>query len=602
MIKYTTLGLCMLCTLVRSAEPEIWSAQTYPDAEGFAQRKQIILEGLAEGGLDKWRRGYFTGGDPGKYLPGHAMAKLLLNPEDPEPAPYMNDSRSYKEQYHFAAVNWARFWPLYGDQVLTEDTKAKFREQMKGYNYLTPGGTENHKTMWWTSANVLPYFTGVGTNHQSKEATLASAKKILHAYVKGLYEAGQGEWDSSTYLMFDINGLLNIYDFSPDEESRLLARAALDYLVAAYALKYTDGVYTAPNQRGFAKGPYESISDQTGYLWWDGNRELTAADTRDFRHTLHAATSSWKPNAVLTNLARKQVPGLPVEQRNSHANYWHGQGIPPKAGASHETVYLAEKFTMGSLWDAYASQHSRFQVVVSSSQGGVVFTGGHPRRSDHNNKKIGIGFQDGTGRYLQSVQAGPVYLAMAKAPADEEHDYAYFSVPEGFGEPATIGAWKVFDVEGVQVAVRALKGDIVTGTTPPDKKGNTEPLLKMPGLQTGFVVWVLPDAEGLAAKLASVELDASAFGQEGKVDLNIPGVAAVSATFNPDPHGDNHGNRAAAAVINGEMIDLKNWPIYSGPYLEQQPGVVTIRDGREGYIIDFTGDLPVYKLEVPRPE
>lgn len=596
---FTKIGWLLMCgSLVSAAGPvPPWAPVSYPDAEGFASRKQIVLEGLADGELGKWRRGYFAGGDPGKYLPGHAMAKLLLNPDDPEPVKYMNDNRSYKEHYHFAAVNWARFWPMFGDRILTEETKEKFIQRQKGCNYLTPGGTENHKTMWWTSANVLPHFTGVGTNHKSKEDTLAQGKKILHQYVKGLFMAGQGEWDSSTYLMFDINGLLNIVDFSPDEESRLLAQAGLDYLIAAYALKYTDGVYTAPNQRGYAKAPYASISDQTGYVWWGGNKTLTPQDARGFRYAVHPLTSSWKPGRVIHNIATRNVTGLPAEQRNSKANYWHGQGIPPKPGASHETVYIHPRFTMGSLWDAYASQHTRFQIAVSTSEGAEVFTGGHPRRSDHNQKKIGIGYRDGTGRYVQSAQSGPVYLSMIKAPSGESEAYAYFTIPERFVEsgPRTVGDWKVFDVEGVQVAVRALTGEIVLGTTTPDKKGRTSPILKMPGHETGFLVWVLDSAKDLEASLQSVRLDATGFGSNGVVKVDVPGVTTIAATFQPDPKGDNHGSRAAKVMVDGEPIDLKSWDIYGGPFVQQVPGMLKVSDGKESFTIDFTGDLPVYR-------
>jgi hypothetical protein len=580
--------------MLRAEDPSPWSPESYPDAEGFAQRRQIILEGLASGGLDKWRKGYFSGGDPGKYLPGHAMAKLLLNPEDPEPGRFMNDDRSWREHYHFAAVNWARFWPLYGDTVLTEETRSKFTGMMKGYNYLTPGGTENHKTQWWTSAGVLPHFTGSGTNHKSKEATLAQAKDILHSYVKGLYMAGQGEWDSSTYVMFDVNGLLNLYDFSPDPEVKLLAQAGLDWLIAAYALKYTDGVYTAPNQRGYASRPYSSIADNTGYLWWAGNRKLTSENTTDFSYTLHPITSTWRPGRVIHNIATRNVKGLPAEQRNSKPNYWHGHGSTPTPGETHESLFIHPRFTLGSLWNGHASQHTRFMVTVSSSKGAVVFHGGHPRKSDHNSQKIEIGFSDGTGRYLQSVQSGPVYLAMVKAPEDEEADYSYFRIPAGL-EPKAMGVWRVFEVEGVAVAVRSLDGRVELGGTPPDKKGNSEPILKFPGRENGFLVWVIDDPTSLEEKLNSVQIDSNEFVSKGQVSVTIPGVTTIEARFNPDPDGDRHGNRAAFARINGENVDLSTWKIYDGPFLKQSPGLLTVSDGKESFTVDFSGELPVYK-------
>jgi len=345
------------------------SPTTYPDAEGFEARKRVILEGLAGGGLDKWRKGYFARGDPGKYLPGHAMAKLLLGRDEDEVRKHMNDGRSYQEHYHFAAVNWARFYPLFGEDVLTDQTKQKVAEAAAKYSsYIPPhGGTENHKTMWWTSAVVLPkYLEGDRFAKQTDARALAIVKKQLQDYVKGLYAVGMGEWDSSTYLMFDVNGMLNIYDFSDDPEARLLAKAALDWYVTSYALKYTDGIFCAPHQRGFVMAPHGSIADHTGYLWWGSDAEVTAEDTRDWRYTLHAITSGYRPNKVLCNLARKDLPQLPAEFRNTKPNYWHGQNAKPTAAASHETVYLGKGFTMGTLWDAHASQHHRFQIIPAS--------------------------------------------------------------------------------------------------------------------------------------------------------------------------------------------------------------------------------------------
>lgn len=586
-----------VATTVSAESPPPWSPESYPDNEGFTARKQIILEGLARDELGKWRRGYFAGGDPGKYLPGHAMAKLLLNPEDPDPGRFMNDDRSHKEHYHFAAVNWARFWPLFGEQILTEKTQKRFTRRQKNYDYLYHGGTENHKTMWWSSANVLPLFTDAGMNGLSKEETLSEAKEILREYVKGLYQVGQGEWDSGTYLAFKVNGLLNIFDFSEDEECRLFAQAGLDYMVAAYALKYTDGLFAGPNQRGYGHASYRSISDQTGYLWWGGTKTITSANTRDFRYTLHPITSTWKPGRVLHNLATKQITGLPVEQRNSKANYWHGRGLTPIAGDSHESLYLHPRFTLGSLWNAYESQATRFQLVVNSSEGAVAFTGGHPRQSDHNEVKTGIGYHDGTGRYVQSAQSGPVYLSMAKAPEDETEAYSFFSIPERFREsgPRTIGTWKVFDVEGIQVCIRPLVGELLLSETAPDKKGVTTPILKSPGRSSGFLVWVLDQKEDLESSLASVKVIASTFDTDGRVHVEVPEVTTISATFDPDPHGDNHGRRSAKVHVDGAPVDLASWEIYSGPILKQTPGVLTVNDGSESFTIDFTGDLPVYR-------
>ncbi|GIW76954.1 MAG: hypothetical protein KatS3mg104_2017 [Phycisphaerae bacterium] len=99
----------------RSRCPEA-SSRTYPDEQGFRNRAIRVINALATNDLGNLAKRILTGGDPGKYLPGASMAKLMIDPDDPEVRHYMNDDRSYKEHYHFAAVNWARFYPLYGKQ------------------------------------------------------------------------------------------------------------------------------------------------------------------------------------------------------------------------------------------------------------------------------------------------------------------------------------------------------------------------------------------------------------------------------------------------------------------------------------------------------
>jgi len=578
------------------------SPATYPDAAGFAARRQVVIEGLAEGGLDKWRKGYFTGGDPGKYLPGHAMAKLLLNPDDPEPAQYMNDNRSYKEHYHFACVNWARYYPIFGPRTLTQETMEKFADAGFKYgSYLNHSGTENHKTMWWTSACVIPQYTGKGLSRNSKEATLAKAKQTLRSYVKTLLHHGAGEWDSSTYLMFTANGLMNIYDFSDDPEMRLIAKAGLDCMLTSYALKYTDGVFCAPNQRGHADGPYETITDQTGYVWWGGHKELTAQDTRGFRCSLHAITSSYRPNAVMTNLARQQLPDLPAEFRNTRANYWHGQSIPARP-ATHETLYLDKAFTMGTLWNGYASQHTRFQIVVPTEAGGVTLTAGHPRKSDHTGKKTGLGYADGISRYAQFAQVGSTTIILAKLPADEESRHLFLTLPEQ-AVVSTLdgGAYAVGINDKVWLKVSKLGGAIQEHPAEGEGKHRiprtlrTEAVKPDDGSGVGaLVIEAISDMRGDAVKdAAKFEADpgkptATYTDRHGK---------RITMTFNPDPDGDNHGDRPAEVAVDGVPIDFKAWSesTISGPYVHQSGGVMSINDGTDGFVIDFTGDLPVYK-------
>ncbi|MCC5848910.1 MAG: hypothetical protein JJU29_12555 [Verrucomicrobia bacterium] len=584
------------------------SPLTYPDEEGFLTRRRTVLEGVADGDLGTWRRGYFTGGDPGKYLPGHAMARLMIGKEDPDIRRYYNDDRSVREHYHFAALNWGRFLPIFGEYILTDEKITELAERAAGYTaYHSGGGTENHVTQWRTQLPVLPhYLEGNGMiGRRSKEQVTRDGREWLREYVKGIFAAGNGEWDSSTYIMFTMNGLMNIYDFSPDEEARLIAKAGLDWFSTAYALKYRDGIFAAPQQRGFAHQPHGTIADQTGFIWFGSNAPITPADTRGWRYTSHAATSGYRPNGVIVNLARKALPELPATFHNTKPNYW-GTGGSHRASVYHETVHLGESFTLSSLWNGHGGQISRMSVIVDSPDGGVAFSGGHPRQSDHNGNIRGTGFGDGTGRYTQTAQAGATLISLSRAPEDEEHTYAYFRVPldvEIKPVAEELGADTPWWFTG---AGRTLVAVLPIGDGEPELiregEGNREvQYLKIPGRTAGFVLKVLEDVDPAQAADALLRstLDTSNLDENLEVVFTDADGDRLLMRFNPNPNGDMHGNRAAHAEINGEEVTFGTRPVYDGPYVHQADGVLTVNDGREGFVIDFTGDLPVYKPWTP---
>lgn len=564
---------------------------SYPDADGFEARRKVLIEALATNELGKWRRGFFAGGDPGKYLPGAAMAKLLLNPADAEAAQFMNDARSPKEHYHFAAINWARFLPLFGGVLTPETRKTLAAEAAKYSAYLNPSGTENHRTMNLCAAAVLPeYLDGGRLAHKDKEAALKEAKAKLRTYVQGLYAAGQGEWDSPTYLMFDLHGFLNIYDFSSDPELRLIAAAALDWFTAGYALKYRDGIYTGPNQRGYYDRALASIADQTGWLWWGSSVEPQS--TANFLYAIHPATSSWRPNAVLTRIARKELPGLPVTQENTKPNYWFGQGIPAKAGEYPETLHLSKSFTLGSIWRGFGSQITRFHLVANGPDGPLALTGGHPRKSDHTGKKLEeITYRDGGGRYDQSAQVGPVYVSISRIPEDEAVDYSFVSLPAGV-EPEKIGDRWVFRMGGAWVAVVPFTAQSEVAEADPAAK-QKEPLpriLRITGRPAGFAVMAAEAADHAdAAAFAqwsarSCAVDLAQFATHAEVTVRMEGRG---------PFTVRHDAEGRTAQVQG--LPIPSGAVYSGPFVKLDKGVLEVSDGSSGYKVDFSGSLPVYR-------
>ena len=354
----------------------------------------------------------------------------------------------------------------------------------------------------------------------------AAFKQWLQGYVRDIYLHGMGEWESATYHMFSAHSIINAYDFADDPEVRLLSAALLDYYIGAYALKYTDGILSGPSQRGMASAPMRSISDQSGWLWWGATEPVTSHKARNWRYAMVPATSSWRPSPVLTAIAQRQLQNSPVSVRASKSNYWYGQGITPRANDRQETLYIAGRYTLGSLWSGYDvhGQTVRWQFTAAGSEsnpGAVTITGGHPWDG-----RTG----DGLGKYEQTAQVDGSFVLLAWIPTEadllapataaferavvngditrtlepdpeagghptvvltraevkpEERDqwignwvaqelarcpaYVYLDLPENQA-PVEHAGWYLWQVRDAFLAVRPLGGDARVGAVPPSTK------------------------------------------------------------------------------------------------------------------------------------
>jgi hypothetical protein len=599
-----TALLLASCTALTAADA--WDPKTYPDEKGFKKRADMLIDGLVQQDLGTYRRGWFKGGDPGKYLPAHAMARLLRDRKDPDALKYMNDERAPRQHYHFACVNWARFLPLFGD-VLTDAAKEAFMKSgARAGTYCTTHmrGTENHHVMQLTSGVVLPdYVTVERFGGRDRAACQGEAKRWLRWYVKGLYARGQGEWDSSTYIPFDINGMLNIYDCSKEEESRLLARAALDWYAMTLAVKYVNGMHTGPKERGWTSKAFSSGGCMTSWLWWGSTGQPDAKRLKGARTTVHPITSTYRPNEVLCSIARRDLPGLPAEFQNSKPDYWHGLDKPPHSdpvlGQSAETLYVHRLFTMGTMWSDpdTCTQLTRMQLGVKTKDGAVSFTGsapgsynGKPKyasgQGTHITRPSGDVDPKTEAIYVQYAQAGPVVICMAKFPDEAEEKFTYFSTPV---EARKIGSIHVMAAGDVYVGILPL-ADTAEKADFGGKKGKLA-ALKFPGTQSG---WIMMAAEQQAAggpkqfaRAFRDACDVRAWPKAMTVSVKLPGGRELRMQY-------RSGKQRCSAWIDDQPVRLDRDWVYDGPYVKQKDGVLTVNNGREGFVVDFAGDLPVY--------
>jgi len=622
------------------------------------------------------------GGDPLKYDLPPATATLLLNPEDQLAKAFLSIPGNLRQQYHFACKNWARFYPMLankmGEEWISEFMKyvAEYTEGRRpsdgpdrelkplanahnlvgqagyllGGNPLD-GGTENHKTMWRTSALLYSQLfpeTAKISGYPVKEAEQLT-KEMLRDYLKRLLINGNGEYDSQVYYPHSIEGFLNLYDFSPDEETRLLAKFALDYYFVTYGLKVIDGGIAGAQKRGYLTGA--SSSEMETMLWAFFNN--TSRNMEGESVTIQQATTSYRPNQVIWNIVNKKLKS-PFEAKMSRPFYHMDH---PHAFA--ETYYCSDNYAMGNIQMTIVdnpNQQMVWSVVTKGENMPLCFSGGQPMR----------GSTSGHSPYTQTLQSKGTLILMtaptesvanvdtllapnySKAKRDNlwllpeseqgrnyetrnrmkyaskelhtvqkpksesaEEIERFWNESKGSASswfyfpqqliPKEIEGNFFFETKDLFLALIPLaKGAYIfnPGTNTKSQKFFADyGLLVIPGNISGYIV-----ETGEKSEFQNLDNFSRAIRQNTKLDdsklqssfeLNYLSLSGdkLKMIYNRE------GLRCRAA-INGKTQDWDKFTkgaVYDSPYLKIKDGMMKASDGKESYHVDFRGNIPVYQ-------
>ncbi|MEO7969580.1 MAG: hypothetical protein ABIS34_12385 [Opitutus sp.] len=603
------------------------------------------------------------GGDPLKQSLPPATAALVLDPNDAAARGYLSIPGNLRQQYHFACVNWVRFLGLVGSAMppqwhrdflnfvgsyeeaprsvegaVSEYQPLEHTETLVGLvgEHLGGGGTENHKTMWRSSGLLYAQTFPAGSMISGFSLAQAEAdtNHVLTTYVHQLFTIGNGEYDSSTYYPYSFRAFSNVYDFSPKPETRAMARAALDGLLATYGLKLFNGVHTGPQRRGWVEG--DSFAEMERHLWvWAGgavNYTTVPVDATKVITTLHQATSKYRPNQLIVDLMAKQV-ALPFEAYLNHPDY----GMTT-AGRQPEYFYCSRHFAMGSVqMDTVnnSAQQTTWTLNVRGTNGSLIFGGGQPRwlnpegHSPYDQwvQKRGAllfmtsGTQPKTGQPVpetlaridqlsgprsysrQAAYSGPLNAAAPPVASDATTLDSYVR-----GARTQAATWlfvpKAAAVrkEGARFIVTAP--DVAVVITPFNKEafwlpafeqGAFEPsspakileryrVLVVPEKTTGFAIEAV---EGSARD----HLDAGSLTVEGRI-ARYRSIAGDTLELEYQP-----AELRPKARISGELIDWDKWAggaVCESPYLRIKDGEMWVSNGRQAYRMDYTGNIPTW--------
>ncbi len=699
------------------AQWPVWDVKTYPDESGYQQRIQGMLPKLAAKDFGERSKsparcpdtqltfytwalegeeiispytgrkfkqaptGYFGakqrdslgrisafGGDPLKYDLPPATASLLLDSSNAKAKHFLSIPGNLRQQYHFAAKNWVRFYGLTGHNWNADwqnafqqaiATYAESRRPSDGARENAPmtishnlvgerghllggnkkdGGTENHKTMWRTSALLYGQWfpsTALISGVPAPEAARIT-DSMLNDYVKRLAFTGNGEYDSQIYYPHSIGAFLNVFDFTRSEQSKTMAHAALDYYLATYGLKVYDGAIAGAQKRGFL--PAIKPGEMELYLWAWGAPVSRIISKEDQLTTLHQITSNYRPNQVIMNILEKKLP-LPYEAFMNRPFYHMDQ-----FGQFNETFFASKSFGLGSVAMSAVdnpTQQVVWSLVAKGTSGPLAFGAMQPRFLN----------PAGHSPYTQTLQKkGAIIIATAataaKAPANttpsQQQRFAnamepleILPPPDGKSNQQNWIVWMekakksaatwFFMPREINTIIENEKGIFIQANQTfiyVKPLGNQhfwlqphDSLMKMVGEKQGMKVFEQYRVLVSSGRQSGFVVEVAETSDYGSLEKFIAGITkqtkidtrnwASNQQISYKTLGGDQllmqyqlNDLRCKGSINGKQLDYANWAngaVYESPYVKIKDGIMQFTDGNTGYIIDCRGERPVFK-------
>lgn len=392
--RITTLTILLLVTTAARG------ADRWPDAmeRDFQKRVGHVLAAQAEKSQGKYGNTFFE--NEKRSYPA-AMFDLVRGNREPAVAFLQQEDNLAGDNAHTLGIDLYPAFTLKG-QVrkyfhFGRDLDPAYRERMKkaariwtekdphgrphpqfgrgsggpGWRPQDRGGwvdvrsTDNLKAMRETSVYLFAEETG-------NEATRLIYKERIANYVATLYHVGMSEWDSENYLGHTIAPYLNLYDFAKDPEVKALARAALDWLTAAGAVKYYRGGIGGPTKRDYGGANVVFGSGASRTLWpWFGDTPIS--DPEGEPDLIHVITSTYRPPPAVVALARKEFD-RPVTLQNTKPAYATFEPDAIDEPMYWETVYFGRTFALGSVMAKEPQGDvGAFKLTADNSKRGVDY-------------------------------------------------------------------------------------------------------------------------------------------------------------------------------------------------------------------------------------
>lgn len=573
------------------------------------------------------------------------LARLALDDVAAEHLAYLPRGAAFRDRGSmFGMLTLAAIVAGYEDR-LPEDVVESIRSQVTRYPSFLAGGTENHRAMQRAAGFLFGERWPDDTFHHgiSGRELAAVCKQYVADYGRTVYAGSMREYLSPVYHTTNTAAWLALADYARDDETRLMARAIVDWMMADLALNCHFGAIVPPYSRCVAplKGfPGQNrrrlgASVSTAWLYWGGAEEPELRDAARSSSVPQHAVSGYAPHVAIRNIGAKRV-ALPYSVRQSRpsaafleppAQNAHGyqareepEYYHPEPRYHMRTAYLGRNYALGSghfrenVYDPGFRDFMPFGAVWRSENDHAHLVVAHPYwYANYTPEPWESGSTEdmwsGVSPFQQTVQWENAAVVLYNIPeVDPYRDvvlrwgphwarpdrpdppvqacFAYY--PESVDERARTEAGFFLREGDVYLAIRPLR----EGAAWAESQVPGFARIDMPGGATGCVV-ELGDASEFGSfaefqqQVARAELDVTRLASHREVEYcSTRGhrlrIRHVSEGWLPE------------AWINGEKVDFDNWPICESPFVTCRDRVLDVHDGRQGFTVDWTGRKPVY--------
>ncbi len=609
--------------------------------EAIEHRKRLVIEaGAAEEDVNWKARN-------GKHTFDKAVCRLKLDPDDEIAWDYVPIGMTFRGQGDtFGRSELSRIVRQFEEHI-PEELREPLREEVVTYPGYLGGGTENHVVMRRTAGFLMGEMYPQATFHHdlTGEQLAGICLQYMRDYGHAIYDTSMVEYLSPIYHAVNTAAWLNVTELADSAEARITARAVLDWMLLDYAINHAHGIIMPPVQRD--KGQLSNTSQLshcrqgsqwTGWLYWGGGttpqHEERFVQDAYVPHRIGGtwarlhAVSDWNPHRVIRNIGAKRLP-LPYmlwQSRGdwpciewSHVNDYgkqHTREAECNPRYQMRSVYVARNYAIGAgyyteaLEDPILRNNTPFAISWRTDDEVNMLRVAHPywytaRPHDDTGEPLGRDDWTGYSPFMRMVHWENAVIVLFDIPETDPFvgdvpdtgsdrffsrrqtqliQEAHVYVPDTIDERVD-RAGIIFLREGeVYVAVRPL----VKGWRWEQPVWEGWHRLVLPGEVTGAAIEV-GDAEefGSFEGFRQQVLAAQAGLDDGVANYRSTRgheltVAFADGTWLPD------------ATVNGVALDFERWPTCESPYLTVRDRVLDANDGREGFTIDFTGDLPEY--------